>query len=64
MVVVPGDGKAGEMKRRAFVQGTSIRKQVLRQRRIHTSLSSTWQTLRKQAEELPRDVKPVQVRPA
>jgi hypothetical protein len=40
------------MKKRPFVQGTSHRKQVLRQRRIYTSFSQTWEALRNGAERL------------
>ncbi len=40
------------MKKRLFVQGTSHRKQVLRQRRIYTSFSQTWEALKTGAERL------------
>jgi hypothetical protein len=39
------------MKRRPFVQGTSIRKQVLRQRRIYTGFSDMWQTLKEREDK-------------
>ncbi len=40
------------MQRRPFVQGTSLRKQVLRQRRIYTSFSSSWDALKIKAEQI------------
>jgi hypothetical protein len=40
------------MKRRPFVQRTSVRKQVLRRRRIHTSFADTWERLRNDARRL------------
>ena len=40
------------MKRRPIVQRTSVRKQVLRRRRIHTSFSETWERLRLEAQRL------------
>jgi hypothetical protein len=43
------------VKRRLFVQGTSIRKQVLRQRRIHTGLAAQWEAWKNSAENIRRD---------
>jgi hypothetical protein len=43
------------MKRRPFVQGTSVRKQVLRQRRIYTTFAASWEALRSRAEQAARD---------
>jgi len=40
------------MKRRPFVQRASVRKQVLRRRRIHTSFADTWERLRNDARRL------------
>ena len=40
------------MKRRPFVQRTSVRKQVLRRRRIYTSFAGTWERLRAEAQRL------------
>ena len=40
------------MKRRPFAQRASVRKQVLRRRRIHTSFADTWERMRNDAARL------------
>lgn len=40
------------MKRRPFAQRASVRKQVLRRRRIYTSFADTWERLRAEADRL------------
>lgn len=44
------------MKRRLFVQGTSIRKQVLRQRRIHSALADRWEALKTSVDNVRKDL--------
>jgi hypothetical protein len=51
------------MKRRPFVQRTSVRKQQLRRRRIHTSFADTWERLRTEAIRV-REERTPQPRPA
>jgi hypothetical protein len=52
------------MKRRPFVQGTSNRKQVLRQRRIHTSFAETWEMLKNAAEPIRKEPQKQEPKPA
>jgi hypothetical protein len=46
------------MQKRPGVQGRSVRRKVLRQRRIYTRFADVWEALRAQADELRRARKP------
>ena len=52
------------MRRGPFVQGTSVRRQVLRRRRIYTSFAEKWEALKNKTELVREEpTKPV-IKPA